>query len=124
MRSARWWSSSPATAPRCVSKAKATTGSSPTPGARTTRLGDPSFPRRRESRALSKHELPVTALRDFGRLAPVVHAVTVETQHAADTPALHVAIDAGLPRIDLAREQPLGRLDDDLRPLRHVLGPR
>src|SRR5882672_3689178 len=72
---------------------------------------------------LPERELPVTAGGDFRGLAAVMHAIAVVAQHAAHGAAVHVAVHAGLPGIDLAGEEPLGRLDDRLRPFRHVLGP-
>src|SRR5262249_51732054 len=73
--------------------------------------------------SLPERELLVATVRDLGGLAPVVDTITVVTQHATHAAAVHVAVYAGLPGIDLPGEEPLGRPDDGLRPLRHVLRP-
>ncbi len=49
----------------------------------------------------AEREFLVSALGDFVRLAPEVNAMAVIPQHATYVAALHVAVHAGLPGINL-----------------------
>src|SRR5436305_12330844 len=76
-----------------------------------------------DDKLLSEREFQVTA---FGYLIcrpPEMRAIAIVAQNPAHGPALDVAIDAVLPGIDFERQQGFARLDDDPRPLVHVLRP-
>src|SRR5437870_953182 len=59
----------------------------------------------RITRRLTEQELAIAIGGDLFALAPVMNAVAVVAQHAADAAAVDVAVHSGLPGIDLAGEQ-------------------